>query len=84
MCPHRYMGLFAYIPKNSFLMKTIVHFIRMAASALFVLTGTACPRSSSQPAIKELRQEFIIVVPQTHVTPEKPLNHGDQPQPPHP
>ena len=84
MCHHRRMGLFAYIPENSFLMKNIVHFIRMAASALLVLTGTACPRSSSQPAIKELRQEFIIVVPQTHVTPEKPLRPGDQPQPPHP
>ncbi len=84
MCLHRFMGLFAYIPENSFLMKNIVHFIRLAASALLVLTGTACPRSSSQPAIKELRQEFIIVVPQTHVTPEKPLRPGDQPQPPHP
>ena len=84
MCHHRRMGLFAYIPENSFLMKNIVHSIRLAASALLVLTGTACPRSSSQPAIKELRQEFIIVVPQTHVTPEKPLRPGDQPQPPHP
>ena len=84
MCHHRRMGLFAYIPENSFLMKNIVHFIRMAATALLVLTGTASPRSSSQPAIKELRQEFIIVVPQTHVTPEKPLRPGDQPQPPHP
>ena len=81
---HRRMGLFAYIPENSFLMKNIAHFIRMAASALLVLSGTACPRSSSQPAIKELRQEFIIVVPQTNATPEKPLHPGDQPQPPHP
>ena len=84
MCLTRCMGLFAYIPENSFLMKNIFHFIRIAASALLVLTGTACPRSSSQPAIKELRQEFIIVVPQTHVTPEQPLHPGDQPQPPHP
>jgi hypothetical protein len=81
---HRRMGLFAYNPEKPFLMKTIVHFIRLAACALLVLTGTACPRSSSQPAIKELRQEIIIVVPQTNVRPEKPLHPGDQPQPPHP
>ena len=80
----RRMGLFAYNPEKPFLMKTIVHFIRLAACALLVLTGTACPRSSSQPAIKELRQEIIIVVPQTNVRPEKPLHPGDQPQPPHP
>jgi hypothetical protein len=84
MCPHRCMGLFAYKPEKPFLMKNIVHFIKLAACALLVLTGTACPRSSSQPAIKELRQEFIIVVPQTTVRPEKPLHPVDQPQPPHP
>jgi hypothetical protein len=78
------MGLFAYKPEKPFLMKNIVHFIKLAACALLVLTGTACPRSSSQPAIKELRQEFIIVVPQTTVRPEKPLHPVDQPQPPHP
>jgi len=81
---HRRMGLFAYTPEKPFLMKTIVHFSRLAACALLVLTGTSCPRSSSQPAIKELRQEIIIVVPQTNVRPEKPLHPGDQPQPPHP
>ena len=81
---HRRMGLFAYIPEKSFLMKNIFHFIRLATCALLVLTGTACPRSSSQPAIKELRQEFIIVVPQTNIPPEQPLHPGDQPQPPHP
>jgi len=78
------MGLFAYNPERSFFMKTIVHFVWMAASALLVLTCTACPHSSSQPAIKELRQEFIIVVPQTNVRPEKPLHPDAQPQPPHP
>ena len=78
------MGLFAFNLERSFLMKTIVHFIRLVASALLVLTGTACPRSSSQPAIKELRQEFIIIVPQTNVPPEKPLHPCDQPQPQHP
>ena len=81
---YRRMGLFVYNPERSFLMKNIIHFIRLAACSLLVLTGTACPRSSSQPAIKELRQEFIIVVPQTNATPEKPLHPGDQPQPPHP
>jgi len=84
MCLHRCMGLFAYNPEKTFLMKNIVHFVRLAACALLVLTGTACPRSSSQPAIKELRQEFIIVVPQTNVPPEQPLHPGDQPQPPRP
>jgi hypothetical protein len=65
-------------------MKQIVYFIRLAASALLVLTGTACPRSSSQPAIQELRQEFIIVAPQINATPEQPPHPGDQPQPPRP
>jgi len=78
------MSLFADNPGKPLLMKNIVHFIRLAAYALLVLTGTACPRSSSQPAIKELRQEFIIVVPQTNATSERPLHPGDQPQPPHP
>jgi len=78
------MGLFAYNPESSFLMKNIVHFVWLAACALLVLIGTSCPRSSSQPAIKELRQEFIIVVPQTNVPPEQPLHPGDQPQPPRP
>ena len=54
------------------------------AGILLVLTGTACPRSSSQPAIKELRQEFIIVVPQTKTTPEPSQKSGEQPQPPRP
>ena len=81
---YRCMGLFTYNPEKPFIMKNIAPFIRMAASTLLVLAGTACPRSSSQPAIKELRQEFIIVVPQTNATPEKPLHPGDQPQTPHP
>jgi len=65
-------------------MKPLVHLIRLAACGLLVLAGTACPRSSSQPAIKELRQEFIIVVPQTKTTPEQSKETGAQPQPPHP
>ncbi|WP_395734219.1 hypothetical protein [Prosthecobacter sp.] len=65
-------------------MKTIVHLIRLAACGLLVLAGTACPRSSSQPAIKELRQEFIIVVPQTNTKPKESQDLGTQPQPPRP
>jgi hypothetical protein len=65
-------------------MKNIVHCIKLAAFALLVLTGTACPRSSSQPAIQELRQEFIIVVPRINATPQQPQHPGDQPQPPRP
>ncbi|MBB5031565.1 hypothetical protein [Prosthecobacter vanneervenii] len=65
-------------------MKHIVYFIRLAACVLLVLAGTACPHSSSQPAIKELRQDIIIVVPQTQTTPEPPQKSGEQPQPSRP
>jgi hypothetical protein len=75
------MGLFAYNPERPYFMKQIVHFIRLAACALLILTGTACPRSSPQPAVNELRQEFIIVAPQTNAVPEQPQHPGDQPQP---
>jgi len=35
----------------------------LAVAALLALT--ACPRSAPPPVLKNLRQEFIIVVPQT-------------------
>jgi len=65
-------------------MKHTVYFIRLAACVLLVLAGTACPHSSSQPAIKELRQDIIIVVPQSKTTPEPSQKSGEQPQAPRP
>jgi hypothetical protein len=78
------MGLLAYNPERPSLMKQIVLFSKPAACVLLALTGTACPHSSSQPAIQELRQEFIIVAPQTNTTPEQPAHPSDQSQPPRP
>lgn len=50
-------------------MKVIPHHYLMAASAL--LAVTACHKPTPTPVIKNLQQEFIIVVPQTTTTTER-------------
>lgn len=50
-------------------MKVIPHHSLMAASAL--LAVTACHKPTPTPVIRNLQQEFIIVVPQTTTTTER-------------